>query len=268
MCNEKTAFNLSSDLFERFNLDCNKIINRSIGKAKMRGAEEVIITAKLTIKLEGNDSITVPTVKHDISAVMTVKDKVSGESDKEGSLAYDKDSDTWMWVPGDTQMSVFDSDEPIGNFSDVEYRELPSHEEEEDVEEDEETYKEDDESKIEARDESTPFGWLSQFVGEEMIVVEGMENYTVRTKSGKIILSSATTPNHPFYCDAEILKDHVGHELICAGYGEDSITKISIECYECHETLFTMEAPETASDDEEDEGEPEEKGYGYDEPED
>ena len=147
-----------------------------------------------------------------------------------------------------------------------------------------------------AHDPSKPFGWLRQFIGETMNVTEAMGNYTVRTQSNKVVLSSATSPENPFYCSAEKLSPHVGHAVVCVGYGDDEIVNISIECEDCSEVLFDIDSPnvgmenaveEEASSEEEpteetdatdaaaeeepaaeepaDENEP--NGYEYDEPE-
>ena len=92
-------------------------------------------------------------------------------------------------------------------------------------------------------DETTPYGWLAQFVGQEMRVTEAMGNYTVRTVEGnKVVLSSATSPSSPFYCDRTKLEAHEQHRLICTGYGKKLLV-ISIQCAECGDALFTLIAP-------------------------
>lgn len=93
-------------------------------------------------------------------------------------------------------------------------------------------------------DTNTPFGWLCQFIGEDLNITESMGNYTVRTGANKVVLSSATGVDSPFYCPAEKLAPHVGHQVVCAGYGEDAIVNVSIECEDCSTVLFDLDAPE------------------------
>ena len=126
-----------------------------------------------------------------------------------------------------------------------------------------------------AHDPTTPFGWLRQFIGESMNVTEAMGNYTVRTQSNKVVLSSATGSENPFYCPAEKLRPHVGHEVVCVGYGGEEIVNISIECEDCNEVLFDINAPSVndgAGTDvdngaEESADASETDGYEYDKPE-
>ena len=100
-----------------------------------------------------------------------------------------------------------------------------------------------------AHDPSKPFGWLRQFIGETMNVTEAMGNYTVRTQGNKVVLSSATSPENPFYCSAEKLSHHVGHAVVCVGYGDDEIVNISIECEDCSEVLFDIDSPHVGMED-------------------
>ena len=106
-----------------------------------------------------------------------------------------------------------------------------------------------------AHDPSKPFGWLRQFIGVTMHVSEAMGNYSVRTAENKVVLSSATSPENPFYCSAEKLADHVGHTLVCVGYGEPDITQIVIECEDCNEVLYTLDVPTSESWEDEEEAE-------------
>lgn len=116
-----------------------------------------------------------------------------------------------------------------------------------------------------AHDPSTPFGWLRQFIGKQMKVMEALGNYTVRTLENKVVLSSAAAPGNPFHCPVENLKGHEGHDIICVGYGKDEIVNISIECEDCNEVLFSLDAPGYGADG--DGAEDETGDYEYDAPE-
>ena len=96
-------------------------------------------------------------------------------------------------------------------------------------------------------DPDTPYGWLRQFVGVDMKVLEAMGNYTVRTADNKVVLSSGTSPDATFYAPADVLAPHVGHEIICVISGDQENEEcIFIECETCGETLFRLDAPEVA----------------------
>lgn len=89
-----------------------------------------------------------------------------------------------------------------------------------------------------------------------MHVTENMGNFAVRTDGNKIVLTSSTTPDNPFFCPAEKLEPHVGHKLVCVGYGVEELLNISIECEDCNETLYDLDAPINDAEDEEIEEDP------------
>ena len=242
---------LNEDTFSNLKKDFDSILNRTIGNMEMKGASDATITLKLTVSLDKR-SMTVgdsvqefnrPTFKHDISSVMQIKDKATGQLGGEYAMVWDPEEERFVlrqFTGGQT--SMFDEDyetveEEWGTFRDLpdDSRALPAPAAEEE---------EAGESDI-----STPFGWLSQFIGEELVVTESMGNYTVRTKENRVVLSSATTEENPFYCSADKLAPHVGHQVVCVGYGDDEIENVSIECEDCDAVLFDIDAP--ATDDEE-----------------
>ena len=242
---------LNEDTFSNLKKDFDSILNRTIGNMEMKGASDATITLKLTVSLDKR-SMTVgdsvqefnrPTFKHNISSVMQIKDKATGQLGGEYAMVWDPEEERFVlrqFTGGQT--SMFDEDyetveEEWGTFRDLpdDSRALPAPAAEEE---------EAGESDI-----STPFGWLSQFIGEELVVTESMGNYTVRTKENRVVLSSATTEENPFYCSADKLAPHVGHQVVCVGYGDDEIENVSIECEDCDAVLFDIDAP--ATDDEE-----------------
>ncbi len=111
-------------------------------------------------------------------------------------------------------------------------------------------------------DTETPYGWLRQFAGVDMKILESMGIYTVRTGSNKVVLSSGTNPDATFYVPAEKLAPHVGHTIVCVIYGDkDAEANISIECETCNEVLFSMDCPDYSS------GETDSEEYPYEAPE-
>lgn len=265
MC-KKNDMNLSlnGDTFSIMKEQFDSVLARTVGNMQMKGADDATITLKLSISIEkenrstpdGTIEATIPKFKHDISSVMQVKDKVSGELVGDYQLVWDDDEQKYVMRKIDNgQINMFDAEDLSGQFVDADYKEIPELPEGQkalpaseygeviDVDDMEEIIEQND-----RYDESTPFGWLAQFVGEDMHVTEAMGNYTVRTSSNKVVLSSATAPNNPFYCAAEKLKDHVKHKLVCAGYGEEDLVVISIQCAECGDAIFTLIAPGATED--------------------
>lgn len=218
--------------------------------------------------------ITKPKFEHTITSVIQHKEKKTGSFSGEYELVFDAETGTYVVRPIENgQTNLFDDGKGLasGEVIDAEYsvvdeaNEVPALGEgpralpgpaEEAYEEDGDGVPEDPEEVVPgdageseeqeidpAHDLSKPFGWLRQFIGEAMHVTEAMGNYTVRTDGNKVVLSSATSPDNPFYCPEEKMEPHVGHTIACVGYGESEIVNISIECEDCNEVLFDIDAP-------------------------
>lgn len=280
MSKQDLVLSLNEETFSALKKDFDTILNRTLGNMEMKGATDAVITLKLTVGLdersfsvgEGIQKYKKPTFKHEINSVMQIKDKMTGQLSGEYAMVWDEGEKRFVLRHFDgNQTSIFDSDyetvdeEPMGRFTDLPNGEaigLPAPDDE-----DEEV------------EEMTPFSWLCQFVGETLIVTEAMGNYTVRTEGNKVVLSSATSEENPFYCPAEKLKPHVGHKVVCVGYGDDEIVNVSIECEDCNTVLFDINAPEAtdeevtdavkSSDAEEDatDGSSTDEGLEYEDPE-
>ena len=233
--------------------------------------------------------ITKPKFEHTVTAVIQRKEKKTGVFAGEYELVWDREACKYVARPiEDGQQTLFDDDEPEHvDLGEQEEREdgplgLPeavvSDEAEggEDVPEEGEDgvpdaadeFEEEESGPDPAHDPSKPFGWLRQFIGETMRVSEAMGNYAVRTSGNRIVLSSATSPENPFYCPAEKLAPHVDHPLVCVGYGDEEIVNIAIECEDCNEVLYSLDAPgygpeEDTQDDDDDDG----QDIDYGEPE-
>lgn len=252
----KNAIQLSldGDTFAVLKKDFDAVLLRTVGNMESKSADEATITMKLTISLEKERTnfgeepkqITRPTFKHDISSVMQVKDKVSGTLKEDYELIFDEDEDKYvMRRISNGQMTIFETAEE--QEDDVEYvnapAALPASSEPAMIEATAETVVEDAREEDSTQEnENGPFEWLKQFVECTMHVTENMGNFAVRTEDNKIVLISSTTPDSPFFCPAEKLDSHVGHKLICVGYGVEELLDIAIECEDCNETLFDIEA--------------------------
>lgn len=215
--------------------------------------------------------VTKPKFDHTVAYVIQRKEKKTGSFSGNYELVFDRASGQYFYRDIENgQTSIFDDDMDRRDVIDAEYtaiedgpRGLPKAAESEDSEGGEvapadidgsipDAAGEFEEETIDpAHDPSKPFGWMRQFIGEAMHVTEAMGNYTVRTDSNKVVLSSATSPENPFYCEAEKLEPHVGHAVMCVGYGDDDVTNISIECEDCNEVLFELSAPSKKTEEDE-----------------
>lgn len=193
-------------------------------------------------------SITKPKFDHEVSAVIQRKDKRTGSLSGDFELVRDGNGGYVMRHIDDGQCNLFEGGEGDGEVVDAEFTELPGglkalpgavpEEGGEDT-----GGAENAGEGAATRFEDTPFGWLTQFIGESLRVTEAMGNFTVRTESNRVILSSAASPDAEFYCSADVLKPHVGHKVNCVGYGGDEIVCVAIECEDCGETLYSIERP-------------------------
>lgn len=235
MCVENAMeLTLESDTFAVLKKDFDGILSNTLGNMQTRGAEDATLTLKLSISLENtsvnirgeNTDITRPSFKHDISSVMQIKDKKTGSLAGDYQLVWDEEEGKYVMKQIDNgQISLFNDDGDVINadYVEVPALELPSAEDAE-------------------TDERTPFGWLKQFIGQEMKITESMGNYAVRTLDNKIVLTSSTDPDNVFYCDADKLKNHIDHSIVCVGYDDDGETvNISIECEDCNEVLYDLD---------------------------
>lgn len=119
---------LNEETFSNLKQDFDSVLNRTIGNMEMKGADEATVTLKLSIKLEktttytetGALDVTRPSFKHDVSSVMQVKDKKSGQLNGEMALVFDSESGSYILRPitngqmsFDTDGSVYDGDGKI-----------------------------------------------------------------------------------------------------------------------------------------------------------
>jgi len=261
---------LNGDTFATLKKDFDTILARTMGNMTMKGAFDAVITLKLSVSLEkgsvntdaGFKDITKPSFKHDISSVMQVKDKVTGQFKGEYGMVWDEDNGWVLRKIDNGQMSLFDDDVVDAQY--VEVSALPEPEDEEKAED----------------NVHTPFGRMCKFVGEEFHIALSDDNkYTVRDAEDRVILSSATSEDSPFYCDGEVLDPHLGHKLVCgADEVDESISKVFIKCDDCDEMLFEIKSPafvkvegeafEQAAELFDDFEEEEDEDYDYEDPED
>lgn len=254
MCGKNDLqLSLNGETFQAMKTDFDTILARTLGNMTMKGANEATITIKLGIALEtanvgsyeAPNEVTKPSFKHDISSVMQVKDKRTGSLSGEHQLVWDEDAKEYVLRKlGTEQMSMFDEEVAPDDAYEAEYEDRTGP-----------ALLEGSCGDTESNDEAqmTPFKWLSLFVNRSLKIVESNGNYAVKTDTNEVILTSASSPDSPFHCDAETLAEHEGHEIICSGvYSEATATEggelygIEISCLECNDIFFSMYKDEDA----------------------
>lgn len=284
MCQKNDLpLSLKSDTFGALHSDFDQVLRSTLTGMDETGQDVAEINIKVKITLTDDSApdysvaggrqtreITKPKFEHTVSAVIQRKEKRTGTLAGNYELVWDRETCRYVMRPIDNgQMDLFDqtpeSDAVESGSGETERAALPAAGDLIDaeyrvVEEGpEETTEEADDGAKKSVDKDA-FDWLLQFAGKSMKVLEAMGNYTVRTVDNKVILSSAASPDATFYCPAEKLEPHVGHEIACVTYGDsENVVNISIECLECNEVLFSMDAPGQGDSVEND-------GYPYQEP--
>ena len=243
MNNNEMQLSLNGNTFEALKEDFDSILASTVGTMEMKCADNATITLKLDIELDKSFGYTKPKFTHNLSSVMQVKQKKSGSLSGEYALVWDEDENRHVLrkVKGD-QLNVFEDD-----IIDVDYQPVEP-------------------TMLEAPVEDIVpvlfFDYLKKFVGTQVKVVKnGDGSYAVESieeneNKGAVLISSADEGNEN-YCSAETLSEHIGHNLYCTGYSEDSdgeIVEICIECEDCEEPIFSVEKKDSAvrSSDEED----------------
>lgn len=271
MCNNKKyPLSLNGDTFNGFKSDFDQMLRQLLTEMEKRESEEATISIKMVVSLtqdqerdfeaNGYDAmkdITKPSFKHEISTVMQVKNKKSGNLGGNMKLVWDRELCQYVVQEIDNgQVTLFDNQDeqppepehrepaalPAGDVIDADYEVIEEQGEQEGTEEVEETK---DSSGGAPAVSEHPYDYMKQFVGAEMRVTEAMGNYTVRTAENKVVLSSGFSATDRFYCSPEVLKPHVGHAAVCIGSpsDEDEFENICIWCEECDEVLFDIENP-------------------------
>ena len=272
MCQKNDLpLSLKSDTFNALCSDFDQILRSTLTGMEETEQDVAEINVKVKITLTPDSapdfsvaggqqtrSITRPKFDHSVSAVIQKKEKKTGTLSGNYELVWDRETCQYVMRPIDNgQTSLFDKEkdevwEGPKNPAALPPSEAEPTQEGEVIDADYQVIDEDPPSQQKAVPQDA-FEWLRKFAGQSMRVMESMGNYTVRTMENKVVLSSATSPDAVFYCSADKLKPHVGHEVVCTAYGEEgNPVNISVECIECNETLFSMDAPaghEEAEDD-------------------
>ena len=250
---------LNGDTFNAFKSDFDQMLRQLLTEMEKRESEEATISVKMAIKLEpdtardylangydGTRDIIKPSFKHEISTMMQVKNKKSGNLGDNMELVWDKSLHQYVMRPIDNgQVSFFDgydkqnqqeenqeaapgeelpalpAGDPIAlppaeddyvtvddNIIDVEV--VPEATNEEPVEE------------VTPAPAEDVIKWLSNFLTAKLKILEATDTITVRSDDGKVALSTAVPVDSYLYCHADILKPFVGNAVsILAHYEGD-----------------------------------------------
>ena len=213
--------------------------------------------------------VLIPKLSHKVSSVMQIKDETKGVSKYDDyELALDEKLGVYVLKPiVSAQQSIFNTDY---EFADAEKPDESPATPEDGVIPPKPAHVEELPALPPAKKGDRPFDYLRCLIGRKMRVFEALGNYTVRTYGvnpghNAVILSSAFSPTDPFYCPAEKLKPHLGHEIVCGGenehggecYADDGgqILKAFIVCADCGDVLFSLNADSVPSNSEGDEPE-------------
>ena len=223
------------------------VLNRTIGNMQMKGASDATITLKMDVSITKgitningtNMDYNKPAFKHQVSSVLQIKDKATGQLAGEMVLEWDDDAEKFVLRRvDDGQTSLFDDDYEDCDDGAIDVNGLP-----------EPAPDEGDDSTQTARDDSA-FDVMMGFTNRNLTIVESNDVYTVRTEdTNEVVLSSGCEDGSPFKINAEIAQKHVGDKLLCYMFSEDSkhVSGIAIDCTSCDETIFIMKAPKDAS---------------------
>ncbi len=244
---------LNENTFAQMKEDFDSILNRTIGNMEMKGADEATVTLKLVVKLEktttfsetGPLDVTRPNFKHDISSVMQVKDKKSGQLNEEMALVFDEALGEYVLRPiRDGQMTiddyvdaqVVDADFTVDNsqkaIAGPGVPQLEQHDDEDD--EIEEPFGDDDdeeESEDQGEEAPTRYDNLIQYVDEELTVVEEEGVCKVVTGDGEVVLTTDAPKGDVLHVSEALLKDLVGETVACVEYEvEGKTVSVAVEC--------------------------------------
>ena len=279
MCSNKTLpLSLNGETFKDFKADFDQMLYKLLTEMERLDSEEATISVKMTVNLEADQErdfeangydamkdITKPTFKHEISTVMQIKNKKTGQLGGNMKLVWDHDSGKYVLRDIDNgQTSMFDEEAPAkpevpalpDGVIDADYEPVEDREEEDGEYEDGEQKDASDGDTETSDGGNGAFDYMMKFVGEKVMVCESGDGFEVRTESGKVVLSTNFAVTDRFYCSPSVLEPHVGHELCCLASPDDEEKpeSISIWCNGCDAMLFIMDDPNIGKND-----------YGYEE---
>ena len=237
---------LDGETFRRMKTDFDGILNRTIGNMQMKGASDATITLKLdisitkgVINIDGvNRDYNKPSFKHQISSVLQIKDKATGQLAGEIVLEWDDDAEKFVVRPvDDGQSSFFDDEYETTDDDTIDVKGLPEP-------------KDKDKEAGQSDEDMNAFDVMMQFTGRNLTIVEKDGVFTVRaTDTNDVILSSGCEDGSPFLISPEVAAKHIGEELFCYMFSDDNkhVSGIAIDCTVCNETIFIMKAPDGVS---------------------
>ena len=267
--NGDQIISINGNTFEAMKGDFDSILSRTLSNMESKSADEAVITVKVTIKLAKDTNYTSdgnytdyirPTFKHEVSSVMQVRDKVSGETTGEKALVYDGKTQQWVLRPmydgqmsfdqngdvydgfgGDAPESGYEAQEGVVDAVDVkmltkkpEGQEKPARGLRNEIENDEN--KEDD-------NPNAKFEFLKQFIGKEMEVTKETHGYSIRlVEDQRVVLTSEVPEDAIIYIPKATAERYVGHKLNCYGYETDGrVDGVVIECADKEEIVCEVD---------------------------
>ena len=123
-------FEIEEPLFDQFRADYNEMLRRTFGMMTLRNIEDAVITTKQVIHFERQNipdggisrEASIPRLKHDISAAMQLRDKMSGQIKGEYEIVFDSDGNPFYRPINNGQTSMWD-EEGLVDISEDSYAE-------------------------------------------------------------------------------------------------------------------------------------------------
>ena len=264
---------LNGDTFNAFKSDFDQLLRQLIAEMEKRESEDATISVKFQVKLapdqardfqangyDGMRDIIKPSFKHEISTVMQVKNKKSGNVGGNMELVWDKKLRQYIMRPIDNgQTTFFDEDgnntaeyEVSGEDSDkqavlpvADSLGLPAPDRAAAREEEDTVYP------YEIRD--NPFDWLKQFVEQKLNIMCEDGAFVAKNYEGIIVFSSAVPQDSCQFCPAQVLERfELCHLVVHAHYvgtpdDPGNLVGISVWCDEEDITIGCFDAPNASN---------------------
>lgn len=91
------------------------------------------------------------------------------------------------------------------------------------------------------------FEYLRRYIGKKLRIRKKKDDFRICTKYGTaVLLTSDKSVERAVHlkrkdCNTRVV-NHIGHDLICVGYGCDVIQNVAIECEDCCEIIYSIDA--------------------------
>lgn len=243
---------LNGDTFNGMKSDFDQLLRSLLTKMEESESEDATITVKVSVKLAPDQvncggnmrDIIKPSFKHDISTVLQVKNKKSGNVGGNMEMVWDPKGHQYIMRPIDNGQASFFDDEEVEDVAEgaaelpaAEPLQLPAPEVLEDddyavidadiVDADVQQ----DESQEDLKVEGTKFEWLGRFAGHKLSVMEQEGQIVAKSETGISVFSTGVPETDCRWIQRESIEGYVGDTLdVDAHYDGDPFNPGEIIC--------------------------------------